>query len=192
MLKALVFLVDGSSTVKGVVFTEFTELVEDKFGVVVADAVLRESANGGAYTSVGDYDHRELVQMVGRLSSIVNHSVPALLEAFGVFLFGRFAVLYPQFFVGQDDALTFLEHIEDRIHSEVRKLYPTADLPRFECVRQGCSLTMVYESPRCFSPLARGLIAGCLEHFGSFAEVDETDLSQGRGAKVRFEIREHG
>ena len=40
---------------KGIIFTEFIEMVEDKFGFEVADNIITNSnlPSGGAYTAVG-------------------------------------------------------------------------------------------------------------------------------------------
>jgi hypothetical protein len=48
---------------KGMVFTEFLEMVEAKFSADMVDDIISDSdlPNGGAYTSVGTYDHSELV-----------------------------------------------------------------------------------------------------------------------------------
>ena len=50
---------------KGVVFTEFVEFAEEEFGLGVADDMISRCTlpSGGAYTAIGTYDHRELVQM---------------------------------------------------------------------------------------------------------------------------------
>ena len=51
---------------KGMVFTEFLEMVESTFSADMVAAIIDDSAppSGGAYTSVGTYDHQELVGMV--------------------------------------------------------------------------------------------------------------------------------
>ena len=51
---------------KGMVFTEFLEMVESTFSADMVDDIIDDSAppSGGAYTSVGTYDHQELVGMV--------------------------------------------------------------------------------------------------------------------------------
>ncbi|MBM4006454.1 MAG: hypothetical protein FJ292_02650 [Planctomycetes bacterium] len=58
------------STTRGLVFTEFIQLVEEKFGVVMADDVLSTPGltDGGAYTSVGQYPHTKMLAMVGTLA----------------------------------------------------------------------------------------------------------------------------
>ncbi|MBT6440017.1 MAG: hypothetical protein HOK72_09965, partial [Flavobacteriales bacterium] len=52
---------------KGVVFTEFLELVEKEFGLEIVQRIIDECdlATGGVYTSVGTYSHKEMFKMVG-------------------------------------------------------------------------------------------------------------------------------
>ena len=176
---------------KGVVFTEFSEMVEDRFGLTVADAVLEASPNNGAYTAVGDYDFRELVAMVGKLSQLSGLPASTLVEAFGNYLFGRFAQAYAQIFEGLSTALDLLEQVEDHIHVEVRKLYPKAELPRFEVERDGSTLHMTYSSPRCLGDLARGLIQGCLDHYETPGRITSEPLNES-GSIVRFTVEVDG
>ncbi|MEM6296877.1 MAG: heme NO-binding domain-containing protein [Myxococcota bacterium] len=172
---------------KGVVFTEFNEMVEARFGVVVADSVLTHSRSDGVYTAVGDYDYKELIEMVVALSKETEAPVEALVEAFGYHLFGRFADIYPEFFEGVAEPLDFLEEVEERIHVQVRKLYPTAALPRFATERDGDTLHMHYRSPRCLGDLARGLIRGCLDHFGRKGTVKDSKATPD-GSEVHFTV----
>ena len=174
---------------KGMVFTEFLEMVESKFSADMVDDIIEDSnlPSGGAYTAVGTYDHGELVLMVGALAQRSGLPVPALVHAFGLHLFGRFHALYPGFFTGVPTGLDFLEGIETVIHTEVRKLYPDAQLPQFDCVRTDSGLDMVYLSPRHFGDLAAGLIAGALLHFGDPVSVTRHDLPDGA---IRFEMRQ--
>ena len=85
---------------KGIVFTEFLEMVEGRLGPEVADRMIEESAlqTGGAYTAVGTYDHNELMRMAERLGAATGIEVADLLRSFGRHLFGRFVTGYPQFF----------------------------------------------------------------------------------------------
>ena len=70
----------------------------------------------------------------------------------------------------------------------VKKLYPDAELPTFDCSRTEHSLTMLYRSPRCLAALAEGLIQGCADHFREPIEIVTEDLSSGKGEVVRFTI----
>ena len=173
---------------KGMVFTEFLDMVELKFSADMVDDIIEDSQlpNGGAYSAVGTYDHAELVQMVEALAQRSGVPVPALVHTFGLHLFGRFHALYPGFFSGIPTALDFLEGIETVIHTEVRKLYPDAQLPEFDCVRTASGLDMVYSSPRHFGDLATGLIEGALLHFGDPVSLTRHDLPNG---SIRFEMR---
>ncbi|MFM8330066.1 MAG: heme NO-binding domain-containing protein [Candidatus Methylumidiphilus sp.] len=153
---------------KGMVFTEFLEMVETTFSQDMVDDILDDAnpPSGGAYTAVGTYDHAELVAMVVALSQRTGVAVPTLIKAFGQHLFSVFSKNYRQFFEHVPDAFTFLSGIEEVIHAQVIKLYPDADLPRFECQREGEVLYMTYYSLRHFADLAEGLILGCGIYFG--------------------------
>ena len=174
---------------KGVVFTEFIEMVEEQFSAEIADRIIEEAnlPSGGAYTTVGTYDHEEMVSLVEGLSQATDTPVPDLMRAFGQHLFGQFAGTLPHFFEGVETAFGFLQLIDGYIHVEVRKLYPDADLPKFdyETPEPGC-LHMIYRSSRPFSDLAEGLILGCLRHFGETAELVKEEFSDGEGRAVRF------
>lgn len=174
---------------KGVVFTEFLEMVEDKFSLEVADRIIEncDLAMGGAYTAVGTYDHMEMIQLVNQLSRETGNDVPSLLRTFGKHLFGRFHANYPQFFEGPDSVFAFLKNVGGYIHDEVRKLHPDAELPSFDydTSKPGC-LTMIYRSTRPLADLAEGLIAGCIEHFGERIDIQREDLSDPKETCVRF------
>jgi hypothetical protein len=104
---------------------------------------------------------------VTELSRSTGTAVPALVHAFGSHLFARFTKAYPELFEGVDSAFDFICNVEDYIHVEVRKLYPDAELPRFEIRNRGVdTLGILYRSERPFADLAEGLMAGCAKHFG--------------------------
>ena len=86
---------------RGMVFTEFMTMVEDQFGLQTLDTIISKSdlTNDGAYSSIGSYDHQELIRMVTNLSKISGESATDLIRAFGQYLFGRFVEKYPVFFM---------------------------------------------------------------------------------------------
>jgi hypothetical protein len=102
-------------------------------------------------------------------------------------LFGRFYASYPSFFTDVHDALTFLAGIEDIIHAEVLKLYPDAELPRFEVeLHDAQELRLLYNSKRHFEDLAEGLILGCIAHFGQSIAMRREAFGEGEQRKERF------
>lgn len=173
---------------KGVVFTIFQEMIEDKFGFEVVDQIIENSElpSGGAYTSVGTYDHSELISMVVQLSSITDVPVPTLVKVFGEHLFGQFVKGYPNFFSDVTSSLDFLKNVHGYIHVEVRKLYPDAELPSIdhEYLESG-DFALTYSSNRPFADLAEGLISACLVHFGDDFDIQREDLAED-GTSARF------
>ena len=177
---------------KGMIFTEFLDMVGDRFGLAVKDRVIVAAggAHDGAYTAVGNYDHREMVAMALELSAATGLRLNALLIAFGEHVFGVFTQNYGQFFVEAKGAIAFLSRIEDYIHVEVRKLYPDAELPGF--TYPACEpgqLVMEYRSPRPMAAFAEGLVRATIKHFGDPLTLTVQDLSAGAGTAARFTLQ---
>lgn len=171
---------------KGIVFTEFLEMVEDAFSPDTADQIIDAAGVDGAYTSVGTYEACELAQLVKSLSETAGTPVPDLLKTFGRHMFTRFVAGYPQMFEGVDDATALLAQVHNHIHVEVRKLYPDAELPVFHSSHDDDgAFVLDYESDRPFADFAHGLIEGCIQHFGGRYAVQRTD-PDGTGQRARF------
>jgi hypothetical protein len=176
---------------KGIVFTEFLEMVETRFDPAMVDRIIVAThvPSGGAYTAVGTYDHGELWSLVAALSKATETPVPDLFRAFGQHLFGRFVTGFPHFFTGVASAFDFLTNLNGMIHVEVRKLYPDAELPRFEVLERSASrMVLVYQSARHFADLAEGLIIGCAEHFRERLAIGRENLAADAGSRVRFTL----
>lgn len=159
---------------KGLVLRQFVEMVEDTYSDDVADRVITnaELPSEGVYTALGYYDAGEMQSLVSSLSTETQEPAEELVENFGVRLFSHFSENYPQFFDGVNDSLTFLRHVDDYIHVEVRKLYPDAELPVFEYEEPDAdTLVMTYKSKNPFGKLAEGLIEGCIAHFNDRVQV---------------------
>ncbi len=174
---------------KGVVFTEFLEMVEVRFSADMVDDIIDDAKlpHGGAYTAVGSYPHEEMVAMVVALAARSGIAPGALLRVFGEHLFGRFVTAYPVFFEGTSDAFTFLSGIEDIIHVEVRKLYPDAELPKFDVEHHDPKrLVLLYDSRRHFEDLADGMMRGCIAHFGGGIAITRATVGEGAARRERF------
>ena len=176
---------------KGMVFTSFLEMVDEEFGFEVADQIIEASdlKSGGAYTSVGTYDYRELIQMVDHLSASCGLSSEDLSRAFGQYLFTQLADGYPQLVGKADSAYDFLEKVDSYIRVEVRKLYPDAELPEFICERPSDQhMIMTYRSPRPFGALAEGLLRACVQHFGEEVDIQRHKLETSPQTVERFTL----
>ena len=176
---------------KGIVFAEFIDLVEDKFGFEMADEIIEEAnlPSGGAYTSVGTYDHNEMLELVTHLSQKTNISVEDLVKTFGEHLLTRFVEGYPMFFESVDNCFDFLDTIENKVHVEVKKLYPEAELPTFDStILSDNQMTLIYSSKRPFSALAYGLIKGSASYFNENIDIDMQDQSTPELTLVHFKL----
>ncbi|SCA57263.1 Heme NO binding domain protein [Candidatus Terasakiella magnetica] len=176
----------------GIVFSEFTEMVEEVFSADMVDDILDDCdlESGGAYTAVGAYSHHEIIALVVALSKRTGMEVDDLVKAFGKHLATVFSERYPVFFTSVDNSFDFFKSVDGHIHKEVLKLYPNATLPKFTYEEPDeNTLVMHYSSVRPFSVLAKGLIEGTLDYFGEEASVDCVNHSTEDENKVEFTIR---
>ncbi len=174
----------------GMVFTEFVDLVEARFGIEVLDRVIEEAALGheAAYTAVGYYPFAELQQLLLSLCRETGAEPGVLLQSFGRHLFARLQAGHPQFFSDPGlDLFSLLERLDGVVHVEVRKLYANARLPSFTCTRiDDEHLQLDYVSERGLADLAAGLIDGAALHFGEQVRVARGDTLVGGVQCVRF------
>lgn len=176
----------------GIVFTEFVDMVADAYSEDMVDDLIEAAdlPSEGVYTSVGSYDHHEILTLVTALSARTGIPVPDLVRTFGKHLFGRFQARYGGFFEGVTDCFGLLACVENHIHVEVRKLYPDAELPTFACTQLADGgMEMVYRSNKPFADLAEGLIQGAADHFGESLTIERKALQAGEGVAERFVVR---
>ncbi len=165
---------------KGIVFVELLRMAETVIGEDAVDDILDQCdlSTGGAYSAVGNYPCSELMTLVEALSRHTGTPSAELQRMFGKWMHEHFVLSYPTFFTDKPDALAMLVAIEDEVHVEVRKLYPDAELPRFETERLGTdALRMTYRSPRPLQDFCHGLVEGCIDHFGHRADIRREELS---------------
>lgn len=175
---------------KGIVFTEFIDMVEAKFGFDMMDDIIESSnlPSGGIYTAVGTYDHSEMVQLVVGLSQRTEIPVGELLKIYGKHLFGVLMKSYAHFFPNIHSAFDLFEQIDTHIHVEVLKLYPDAELPKFDTKRiDNNTIEMLYQSERKMADFADGLIEAALEYYNETANVKIVNLNES-GSIVKFII----
>ncbi len=176
---------------KGIVFTEFLDLVEDKFGLEMVDKIISQSQleSGGAYTTVGTYDFSEMLQLVSNLSSNTEIPVDDLLLIYGEHFFDVLRNNYGQMLAKYHGPIEMLASIENHIHVEVRKLYPDAELPTFTVLQKTKDeLIMVYTSSRAMHHFGLGLMNKTFEHFNSKATIVLEKIKED-GTEVKFTIK---
>ncbi|MEM8998931.1 MAG: heme NO-binding domain-containing protein [Bacteroidota bacterium] len=175
---------------KGIVFTEFLEMVESTFGLETVDTIIENAdlTSQGAYTAVGTYDFNEMVQLITHLSGETGVPANNLLFFFGQYLFDSLLRIHPEVVSSYINPIGLLYSIEDHIHLHVKKLYPDAELPTFKILEKTeDTLSMVYCSSRGLYALAHGLMKKTFEHFNKGAIINFELLNE-QGTEVRFDI----
>lgn len=178
---------------KGIVFTELLELVEDKFGLEMVDTIIENATleSGGVYTSVGTYSFGEMIALLTNLSKETSLSIDTLLEVYAEHFFGVIEVSYPGFLAQYNDPIEMLSCIENHIHVEVRKIYPDAELPTFTIEEKtDTTLVMIYRSSRAMYSFGRGLMNKTFEYFNSSATIVMEKLKDD-GTEVKFNIKKN-
>ena len=179
------------------IFTEFLGMVEEVFSPQMVEDIIQASQleNEGAYTDVGTYDYQELIRLITNLSIATNIPVSELEVTYGKYLFKKLLNRYSEFVSHTQSVFDFLQHVDQQIHVEVLKLYPEAELPRFECAFKSPNcMTMEYRSNHPFSNLAEGLILGCAKHFNEFIKIESQKLppKDGKSHVVLFTLTKEG
>ncbi|RCW93927.1 heme NO-binding domain-containing protein [Winogradskyella arenosi] len=175
---------------KGIVFTEFLDLVEEKFGLEMVDKIITSSdlESEGAYTSVGTYRFSEMLQLLQHLSANTGISIDNLLLVYAEHFFGVIEDSYPGLLATYKDPIEMLSSIENHIHIEVRKIYPDAELPTFKVIdKTENSLVMDYKSSRAMHHFGLGLMNKTFEHFNTTATIELEKIKED-GTEVRFII----
>ncbi|MCT4624048.1 MAG: heme NO-binding domain-containing protein [Schleiferiaceae bacterium] len=175
---------------KGVVFTELLEMVEEKFGYSTVDSIIEKSnlPNDGAYTSIGTYDFSEMGSLVLNLHKETKIPIPDLLQTYGEYFFSFLAKNYTPFLDRANGLFDFLDSIHNYIHVEVKKLYPDAELPAFETVeRNEVKMVMNYTSERKLGDFAKGLMLKSGEYFNEDISIEAIALNES-GSQIQFVI----
>ncbi len=178
---------------KGIIFSEFLDLVEDKFGLEVVDKIITQSnlESGGIYTSVGTYNFSEMLQLLQHLSAHTSISIDDLLLVYAEHFFSVIEDSYPGLLATYKDPIEMISSIENHIHVEVRKIYPDAELPTFEVLEKtDNTLVLIYKSSRAMHHFGLGLMNKTFAHFNSTATIVLEKLKED-GTEVKFLINKN-
>lgn len=176
---------------KGVVFTEFIEFIENKFGFDVCDDMIEKSntSTNGVFTQAGNYPFSDMFNMVKTLSDITSIAIPDLIQAYGEHLFGMLIKIYPKPVTAYNNSFDFIENVEHVVHPEVKKLYPDSDLPTFEPISRDLNMLKIkYISSKPLMDFAKGLMIACGKHYGENLTINYEVLKGGESYEAEFTI----
>jgi hypothetical protein len=153
---------------KGIIFTSFLNFLEAELGLVASERIIAQAKlnSGGAYTTVGFYDYKELLQLISISSPALNATPSQISQKFGGYLFRILATASPQHIRGKSSCMELFETINDVIHAEIKSLYPEANPPQIRYDRiSPTTATLYYQSHRCLGDVMLGLIEGASKYF---------------------------
>jgi predicted hydrocarbon binding protein len=166
--------------VKGIIFNLLEEVISAEHGPEAWDDLLDAAGSDGVYTALGNYRDAEFVALLAQLpAAFGGGDVDEHLRWFGRSSMPLLAERYRPFFERPDSTASFLRSINDVIHTEVRKLYPDADVPTFDfdpvpdLVAPDDAVVMGYSSRRRLCALAEGFIEGAARQYGERAVVKQ-------------------
>lgn len=175
---------------KGIVFTEFLDLVEIRYGLEIVDKIIHKSKldSQGIYTSIGTYSFSEMLQLLENLRDHNGISIDNLLLIYGELFFSVIETIYMDILSTYKDLIEMLSSIKYHIHVEVRKIYQVSELPTFHVVEKtNNSLIMIYKSSRSMHHFGLVLMNKTFEYFNSKASILLEKIKED-GTEVRFII----
>ncbi len=160
----------------GMIFAELKKYASNALGPSGWNDVLREAnVEGRIFLPVQEYPDREAVSIVAAAASLTGSTVPGLLEDFGRFIVPDLLGLYGFLVPADWDLFDFLENTEDTIHRVVRARNPEARPPQLVARRLGPQdVEITYVSLRRLCALARGIVRGAADHYGTSVHVTES------------------
>jgi hypothetical protein len=176
--------------VKGIIFSEFLNLVESKFGLETVDEIILKSdlESKGVYTTIGTYSFSEMLQLLQHLSTKTDISIDNLLLVYAEHFFSVIENSYPGLLATYKDPIEMISSIESHIHIEVRKIYPDAELPTFIVEeKKEDLLIIIYKSSRAMHHFGLGLMNKTFEYFNAKASIVLEKIKED-GTEVKFII----
>lgn len=176
---------------KGMVFREFIDYLENNFGLEFVDKIITKSnlPSNAAYTNVGTYHHEEMLTLITILAKELKTDASELTRAFGKHLFGVLADSHPEMIKDYKNLVTMFAKLHSTIHEEVKKTYDNAEVPNIELnIINNNKFEITYSSLRPFADVAHGLVEGSITYFKENYQIDRQDLGKKDGTNAKFTL----
>lgn len=161
----------------GLVMTELKKHVEQTYGGPATWTALLQAAGlgGKVYTALSEAPDEEVGAVVAAAVSATGLPAATVLERFGAHLVPGLLDVYGFLVPAHWTALDVIEHTETTIHTVVRTRGGGARPPVLRALRVNAHHVRVqYSSERRLCALARGIVRGVGEHFGTPLEITES------------------
>lgn len=178
---------------KGVVFTELIEMIEDLMGLAFTNRVIEDARleNEGAFTAIGTYPSQDLLKLFESLGKHAENPQDKIIKGYGECLFHRLSMSFQNELAAHPGAFSFLLQLGDIIKRETLKLYPDAKIPEIHArLISPHSLEFRYTSSRKLVDLVEGFICGCVGYFNENISITRGNLSS-EGCDIRFVLQKN-
>jgi len=188
---------------KGIIFTEFLDLVEERFGLEMVDQIICQSRleSNGEYTSLGTYNFYEMLQLLHNLSKNKSISIANLLGAYSAKIFSDMDAIHPEMLTSYSGPIEMIaamnEHIEMIFNTkntpplrllEVKSFSP---LPHFAIKEKTKNLLIInYKSDRGLQYFWLGLMHEMFKHFNETATIVLENIKKD-GTEIKFTINKN-
>lgn len=175
---------------QGIIFTEYLEMAEIEFGLVAVDYILETTdlPSKGIYTSIGEYDYKEMYVLLEALSVYTGLTQNELMYRYGKHFFGYLEKTYEVFFNMFNDPIKMLLSLEDLVYVSLRQKYPEVDFPTYHLLElEEDRMVVVYSSKEGLYKFAVALVERVFEFFNQQGVI-AVDLLEEDGTRVKFNI----
>ena len=188
---------------KGIIFTEFLDLVEERFGLEMVDQIICQSRleSQGAYTSIGAYNFYEFLQLLHNLSKNKNISLINLLSVYATQIFSAMHAIHPEMLVSYNNPIEMIaamnQHIEiifnikNASPSGLLKAESFSPFPLFIVKEKTENLLIInYISHRGMQHFWLGLMHEMFKHFNETATIVLEKIKKD-GTEIKFTINKN-
>jgi hypothetical protein len=188
---------------KGVIFTEFLDLVEERFGLEMVDQIICQSRldSQGVYTSIGTYNFYEFLQLLHNLSKNKSISINNLLEVYAAQIFSAMDAIHPKMLTSYNNPVEMIiamnQHIEiifntkNTLPLKSLKVSAFTPLPLFVIEEKTVdSLIIKYISHRGLQHFWLGLMHEMFKHFNETATIVLEKIKKD-GTEIKFTIKKN-
>lgn len=174
----------------GLVLVELKKHVEQAYGAPTWTALLHAAGLGGrVYTAMAEVPDEEVGALVQAAAAATGTSPAAVLQGFGRFLAPDLIATYSFLVPASWTALDVVERTESTIHTVVRTRGGGARPPVLQATRLSETRVQVrYASERRLCALAKGIVEGVGDHYGTPLVVTESTCMSSGGPYCLLDV----
>lgn len=153
---------------KGHIFNLLEEFLIEIAGPEAYEAIYQDAKfeSEGVFVTTGNYPDADLISLVNQAIEKLGITTEQAHIAFGKWMFPHLTKLVPSEVVQVEHPKDFLMKLNAIHEVELKKLWPDARPPMFNCEDTGeKSMTFVYDSPRQMFDLVEGVLQGVRDYY---------------------------